>query len=49
MLTGLRGLVFKSENHEQGQTRYTIILGKKLFFPWQYTTATLDKDWKKLF
>jgi hypothetical protein len=46
MLTGLRGLVFKSDYNESGQTEYTIILGKKLIFPWQYKTATIYKDWR---
>jgi len=46
MFTGLhRGLVLKSKNPEEGETIYTIILGKRLFFPWMYKTATLYKDW----
>jgi predicted nucleic acid-binding protein len=44
MLTGLKGLVFKSEINEKGQTAYTIILGKKLILPWMYKTATLYKS-----
>jgi hypothetical protein len=41
-----RGLVLKSKTDEKGQTDYTIILGKRLLFPWLYKTATLYKDWK---
>ncbi|MGY4884872.1 MAG: hypothetical protein ACP5NZ_04815 [Nanobdellota archaeon] len=43
MLTGLKGLVLKSENNEKGQTPYTIILGKNSILPWMYKTATLYK------
>ncbi len=44
MLTGLKGLVFKSGDSEKGQTSYTIILGKRLILPWMYKTATLYKN-----
>lgn len=46
MVTGLpRGLVLKSETCEEGETFYTLILGKRLI-PWVYEAATLYKDWK---
>lgn len=45
MFTGLKGLVLKSKNPEEGEMRYTVILGRKLLFPWMYKTATLYKDW----
>lgn len=49
MSTNLKGKVFKIENYDKKETSYTIILGKRILFPWQYKTATLYKRWEESF